>query len=249
MVGDVVLKSVADIIKGVLRKSDSVIRFGGEEFLILLPETSAVPAAKVAENIRIILEKHIHQLAGQITVSCGVSERMKDEKFPYWYLRLDDALYKAKRSGRNRVVVAEDKDSSAFGANNLAWKPEWESGNKDIDGQHKNILKLGNKLIGMSISEVADSEEMVRTFDMLLQDICVHFNYEEKMLADLGYMEYEKHANIHKELVVKAKYLKEKYLLAEVKPTELFSFIVSDIIVGHMLTDDVKFFSLMDKNE
>jgi len=244
MVGDIVLKSIADIVKGIVRKSDSFIRLGGEEFLILLPETDEVSATKVAENIRSIMEKHVHPLVGFVTVSCGVSERMQGEKFPYWYLRLDDALYTAKRGGRNKVVVTSDKDLSTFDANSLSWKHEWESGNKEIDEQHKNILEIGNKLIRLSISE-ANNEEIVGYFDILLEDISMHFNYEEKMLADLSYMQYEEHTNIHKELIVKAKYLREQYLSGEVKPTDLFSFIVSDIILGHMLSEDVKFFSLL----
>ncbi len=244
MVGDIVLKSIADITKRNVRKSDSIIRIGGEEFLILLPETDVVAAAKVAENIRIVMENHVHPLVGHVTVSCGVSERMPHEKFSYWYLRLDEALYKAKRGGRNKVVVTEDKVSETFDASNLAWKNEWESGNKEIDDQHKNILKLGDKLIAMSISD-ADNKEIVRYFDLLLEDISIHFNYEEKILADLGYPQYEEHSNIHKELVVKAKYLRDQYLSGEIKPTDLFSFIVSDIILGHMLSEDVKFFPLL----
>jgi len=244
MVGDIILKSIADITTRNVRKSDSVIRIGGEEFLILLPETDGAAAAKVAENIRIVMENYVHPLVGYVTVSCGVGERLQYEKFSYWYLRLDEALYKAKRGGRNKVVIAEDKVSETFDASNLAWKNEWESGNKEIDDQHKNILKLGDKLIAMSISE-ADNEEIVRYFDMLLEDISIHFNYEEKLLADLGYMQYEEHADIHKELIVKAKYLRNQYLSGEIKPTDLFSFIVSDIILGHMLTEDVKFFSLL----
>ena len=134
--------------------------------------------------------------------------------------------------------------SSDLDANNLVWKNEWESGNKEIDDQHKNILKLGDKLIAMSISD-ADNKEIVRYFDLLLEDISIHFNYEEKILADLGYPQYEEHSNIHKELVVKAKYLRDQYLSGEIKPTDLFSFIVSDIILGHMLSEDVKFFPLL----
>ena len=130
----------------------------------------------------------------------------------------------------------------------VPWKKEWESGNKEIDDQHKNILKLGNKLISMSISD-ANNQEIVGYFDMLLEDISMHFNYEEKMLADLGYMQYEEHTDIHKALITKAKYLRNQYLSGEVKPTDLFSFTVSDIILGHLLSEDVKFFSLLKNNK
>jgi len=119
MVGDIILKSIADITTRNVRKSDSVIRIGGEEFLILLPETDGAAAAKVAENIRIVMENYVHPLVGYVTVSCGVGERLQYEKFSYWYLRLDEALYKAKRGGRNKVVIAENKVSETFDANNL----------------------------------------------------------------------------------------------------------------------------------
>ena len=65
------------------------------------------------------MENYVHPLVGYVTVSCGVGERLQYEKFSYWYLRLDEALYKAKRGGRNKVVIAENKVSETFDANNL----------------------------------------------------------------------------------------------------------------------------------
>ena len=104
--GDIVLKQTASIAKSLIRTSDTLIRFGGEEFLILMPHTNSEGAVSVAEKIRMILEKNIHPGIGAVTASFGISERNKDESFNSWYSRADRALYNAKESGRNRVVTS-----------------------------------------------------------------------------------------------------------------------------------------------
>ncbi len=105
--GDIVLKQTANIAKSLIRTSDTLIRFGGEEFLILMPHTNSGGAASVSEKIRQVLEKNIHPGIGAVTASFGISERKKDESFTSWYSRADRALYNAKESGRNRVITAE----------------------------------------------------------------------------------------------------------------------------------------------
>ncbi len=105
--GDIVLKQTANIARSLIRNSDILIRFGGEEFLILMPHTTSEGAASVAEKIRMILEKNIHPGIGAVTASFGISERRKDESFNSWYSRGDQALYKAKESGRNRVETVK----------------------------------------------------------------------------------------------------------------------------------------------
>jgi len=248
LVGDIVLKSIAGIVGGLVRKTDSVIRLGGEEFLIVLPETDVVAAVKVAEKIRNVLEEHLHPIAGKVTVSFGVSERMLNEIFPRWYDRTDAALYQAKKAGRNRVVAASNKYSSDFAPIKLEWNSEWESGNREIDAQHRKLLLLGNKLIDMSISKVTN-DLMIKNLDLLVEEVTAHFAHEEQILAKLDYPQYEVHANIHKGLIVKAKYLKETYSAGEVKPADLFSFIVSELVLEHMLIEDVKFFSFLKNKE
>ncbi|HPF07571.1 MAG TPA: GGDEF domain-containing protein [Spirochaetota bacterium] len=105
--GDAVLKQTANIARSLIRNSDILIRFGGEEFLILMPHTSSEGAVLVSEKIRMVLEKNIHPGVGAVTASFGISEKRKDESFNSWYSRADQALYNAKESGRNRVITAE----------------------------------------------------------------------------------------------------------------------------------------------
>ena len=107
-VGDQVLKLVAERIRKNIRSSDSLIRLGGEEFIIFAPETNITEAALLAEKIRKVLAETNHPTAGKVTVSLGVAEHIQPESFNQWYIRTDAALYEAKNSGRNRVVQAKN---------------------------------------------------------------------------------------------------------------------------------------------
>lgn len=108
--GDLVLQQVAAQCSELVRKEDCVGRFGGEEFVILLPETDQENAWKTAERIRHTIELlEIISADGnriKITCSIGVTEKKKDDdSFDLMLSRADTALYGAKNSGRNSVIV------------------------------------------------------------------------------------------------------------------------------------------------
>jgi two-component system, cell cycle response regulator len=109
--GDVVLKEVAKIIKNSIRNLDTVGRYGGEEFIAILPSASKEAAFSIAERIRINIEQKIFNLDGQevrITISIGsatfIREENKYQTLEEWIQSTDKALYKAKNNGRNLVV-------------------------------------------------------------------------------------------------------------------------------------------------
>jgi diguanylate cyclase (GGDEF)-like protein len=110
LLGDEVLRGVAAILRQQLRKLDVVCRYGGEEFAIILPETSGENAATVAEKLRRQVENHYFPgVPRPVTISCGVAD------YPLLGMArdavmaaADAALFAAKRTGRNRVVAAGD---------------------------------------------------------------------------------------------------------------------------------------------
>ncbi|WP_374723266.1 GGDEF domain-containing protein [Calidifontibacillus erzurumensis] len=107
-VGDYILCEAAKILSNTIRESDILARLGGEEFIILLPNTSIIEAKQIAENIRHMIETHLFQSAGQIiniTVSIGISKG--SGSFQNSYHLADTALYYAKRDGRNNVKLVE----------------------------------------------------------------------------------------------------------------------------------------------
>ena len=108
--GDAVLTQLAKVLINTVRQADMVIRFGGEEFLILLMDCERDRAAEMAERIREAVEKYKFQIHGTVikkTTSIGVAEFPSFESKGIWEcIKYSDvALYRAKESGRNKVVV------------------------------------------------------------------------------------------------------------------------------------------------
>lgn len=115
MVGDRVLRDVGSIIKNGLREIDIPCRYGGEEFAVLLPETNCLGAIVVAERLRKIVERDSFEVGGGVTIkltlSIGVASFPDDANLPDFLLaKADKMLYKAKREGRNRTIVAKRPD-------------------------------------------------------------------------------------------------------------------------------------------
>jgi diguanylate cyclase (GGDEF)-like protein len=102
--GDNVLKEIVSLVAKRSRKLDLLFRIGGEEFMLLLPDTQEPAAAVVAEQLRASVAE-LPPLDGlQVTVSIGISELRPGESRDSWMKHADDALYAAKKAGRNRVV-------------------------------------------------------------------------------------------------------------------------------------------------
>jgi len=107
-VGDRVLQELAVLLRRQLRSTDWLVRWGGEEFLVLLPSVRGDHVAALAEGLRNAVESHAFEpgVPAPVTVSVGVALRGPGEDFDALFKRADAALYEAKRAGRNRVVVA-----------------------------------------------------------------------------------------------------------------------------------------------
>jgi len=101
--GDMVLKSVADTVKGRIRKTDYFARWGGEEFTILLPETSLNNAVNLAEELRKRISAMELEGVDKVTASFGVTEYRDTDTIDIVLLRVDSMLYEAKGAGRNCV--------------------------------------------------------------------------------------------------------------------------------------------------
>ena len=112
--GDFVLKSVSSRISSLIRNVDCLVRYGGEEFCCLLPETDIQGATMVAERFRKAIMEQEHDFNGsimRITVSLGVTESDKGaESLRSLLKKVDEALYMAKREGRNRVVAIRARE-------------------------------------------------------------------------------------------------------------------------------------------
>ncbi|MFI9654234.1 GGDEF domain-containing protein [Guyparkeria sp. GHLCS8-2] len=105
-VGDRVLVELTKRLAGEMREPDFLARWGGEEFVALLPETGPSEAARVAERLRRRIEVEPFPDVGPLTISLGLTNFRSGDTSNTLLTRVDAALYEAKRTGRNRVVVS-----------------------------------------------------------------------------------------------------------------------------------------------
>jgi diguanylate cyclase (GGDEF)-like protein len=110
-VGDEVLRECVECSNHALRGTDMLFRFGGEEFVILLPGVDTTGAALAAERLRNIIEKHVfssRQGTVPVTISAGTASLTMTENAKMILERADKALYSAKHAGRNQIISSED---------------------------------------------------------------------------------------------------------------------------------------------
>jgi diguanylate cyclase (GGDEF)-like protein len=106
-VGDTAIKGLVDVISQRIRRVDTLCRFGGEEFVLLLSETGLEDAEKVANKLRAAVEGERILPEGSLTISVGVAGLTGAGDLDQWLNMADTAMYLAKKNGRNRVEVAE----------------------------------------------------------------------------------------------------------------------------------------------
>ena len=104
-IGDKVLKRVTDAVSKIIRSYDIFARWGGEEFVVLMPNTTEAEAVLAAEKIRKAVEDIIHPDIEKITISIGIAIWEVDDDVDQIFVKADKALYTAKNQGRNRVIV------------------------------------------------------------------------------------------------------------------------------------------------
>lgn len=240
-VGDQVLTLTAKVIGQCIRKSDILARWGGEEFAILMPNTTQYGAQLVSEKIRKTLEKTNHPMAGMVTASFGVAERHKGEIFEDVFKRADQALFSAKEQGRNRVVCSEELISRPEAIVKLVWKSGFESGNALIDAQHKKLFELANGFMELMLSPDSVALEKIQ-FEQMLLHIIEHFKDEEQQMIESGYPEFLEHKRKHQILINEALALKDQFDEEKINTTAIFTFLIEAVILGHLLKEDVRMF-------
>jgi diguanylate cyclase (GGDEF)-like protein/PAS domain S-box-containing protein/hemerythrin-like metal-binding protein len=250
--GDVVLKKMANTCKNTLRSLDVFGRLGGEEFGALLINTDAEVGRIIAERLRLNIEKlHVQTDAGEIhfTVSIGLVAFIGDFGTIEFRLRqADEALYKAKAAGRNRVEAApnvEELDDTfeciQSGLVHVTWDTSYECGNATIDAQHRRLFEISNVLLS---AVIGGKSKMVckQMIEDLLSATIQHFRSEYEIIRSAGYPSADDHSKIHNDLVTSMHLLARQFDSGELEVGKLINFLAVDVISKHMLQEDKKFF-------
>ena len=248
--GDVVLVGTAQCIREQLRASDSLVRWGGEEFLVMAPATRLEGAMGLAEKLRAALAARDFPGVGQVTMSLGVAEYVLGEGLREWIDRADQALYQAKAGGRNQVQAAPSPEPAEGDASlsrslfEVVWEESYESGNAIIDTQHKKLFRLASALMSV-ITEDRPLEDVALSLETLLAQTAQHFHDEEALLREAHFPDLTHHAGIHASLLAKARKLQEDVDAKQLDVGKLTTFLALDLVKGHILQEDRSYFSLV----
>ena len=253
--GDDVLVILAQVIQSTLRVTDSLTRWGGDEFVVLSPETSLPAMVFLAERLREKVSGTIFSHAKTTTISIGAAECLRDETWEAWFHRADQALYRAKASGRNQVQCSCEASSGARtgistpkGFTDLVWHPGYECGHRFLDNQHRALFLSVNALL-QAIFDSHPSEEIEALAERLISEAAQHFNDEESILADVGFSGLNEHASEHARLIECASQLASQLHTGLAHVGELFLFLAHDVVAKHMLIDDSVFFPLIQSKQ
>jgi diguanylate cyclase (GGDEF)-like protein/hemerythrin-like metal-binding protein len=248
-VGDVVLAGTTAAFLPLLRASDLLARWGGEEFLILAPGTDLEGATRLAERLRVELAQTAFPSAEPMTLSAGVAEYHDQEFLDGWVARVDAALYRAKAEGRNRVVADETPSPRATlqnaGLLELIWEEAYCSGHKLIDSQHIYLFDLSNALLSALLGGQPPSVAEAR-LDSLLTHTEKHFHDEEALLRKAGYSDLDHHRAEHARLLATARHIQGELKAGKVDFGGLVTFLVTDLVKGHFLSEDRNYFAQMN---
>lgn len=251
-VGDEVLKIMAMTCQKTFREIDIFGRLGGEEFGAFLINTDSKMAGLIAERVRKNVQNCVADTAkGPIHFSVSIGVATFTGGLQSLTARLqtaDQALYKAKESGRNRVEVVHDIAPPSDLAHGLqasfahfTWSHEYESGNATIDSQHKMLFKLGDSMLSAMIAD-QPKQDIASIATELSTHVVNHFKDEDAIFRTAGYPLADEHSRIHNTLVHGMKGLLERFEVGTLSVGELFSFLALDVVSGHLLTEDRKFF-------
>lgn len=262
--GDEALVELAQVVLDCTRESDSVARWGGEEFTVLMPFTGLVAAASVAEKIKEKVAQHPFKNGLKLTVSIGVAEwQLHDESVDSLVSRADDALYQAKETGRNRIILAppacpvSNSSGGTKPAVRLHWRKKYESGDKDVDLQHMVIFNMAQKALYLARAPQLDEmdgavfKEAVNLTDEMIAQTCAHCDFEENLLSGLNWQNLDSHRADHQRLIARAKDLRQA-VVGSTAPDQLrvlINFLAIEVIVNHMLQSDSTYFPLIKEKQ
>jgi diguanylate cyclase (GGDEF)-like protein/hemerythrin-like metal-binding protein len=243
-VGDQVLAKLATAVQPTLRATDSLARWGGEEFVVLCPNTTLSTVAVLGERLRARVATTVFSVVEDVTVSVGVAECMNGEAWEGCFKRADAALHRANAGGGNQVQVAPETSlRDGVGENvaanfvRLSWRTAYECGHSVIDEQHRGLFNDANMLLGAVLSR-RPLVEVAALVDMLIDHVVQHFNDEEMIIIAAGYPGAAQHAASHRTLVDKAVELANSFYVGSVVIGELFKFLAHDVVARHLLGED-----------
>lgn len=243
LAGDEVLRGFGRLLHTDIRATDVPGRWGGEEFIVVLPSSTFFDAVSLAEHIRERLISLHFSFGAVITASIGVAASRPNDSVDDWIKRADQALYRAKVDGRNQVMVEDLSGSidnylcSASRTLHLQWSKSYECGFAEIDQQHRNLFAKANELLQMNGKD-ASKENIAVVIKELIEETVAHFKYEEIILEEISHPDASMHALSHRRLLDKTNILLDKLQRGGADLGALLNFMIYELTAQHIMIDD-----------
>ena len=256
--GDAVLVELARAVLACTRESDTLTRWGGEEFALLMPYATLATASEAAEKIRHAVEAHRFAQGLRVTISIGVGEwQIAEESIDMLLSRVDEVLYQAKHEGRNRIVRSSAAPvlAGALPATGqlprLIWRSRYATGDDEIDRQHKRLFDVARQLAALPPKLAAPDDAgriaALTQVDRFLSEVQDHFAFEEGKLAALDWSGLAKHRAEHQRLLACA-FDQRRRLADDATPEralQLIGCLMVDLVTNHMLRSDRDYVALL----
>jgi len=259
--GDWLLQSAARRMSECLRPYDTAARTGGDEFVILLPDLhSTDEALAVGERLRLSMQSPFvtpDSRRLQVSSSIGVAIYPDHARTGRDLLRVgDEAMYRAKKNGRNNVVMLAPQAPRSFTPIHTAksaslvrlnWSPAYCSGDPHIDAEHRELFRLANALLEKAAQPDSNQAQTEEAYGLLISHIARHFHEEEDQMRAWHFPQLQEHAKLHRQLLRRAEELGQNVDRGTLPFGEFVEFIAVDVVAKHMLKYDREYFSAAAK--
>jgi len=203
-VGDQVLVRTAKLLSSCVRESDTVARWGGEEFAVIAPMTAEEGAARLAEKLRSIMAATHLGPKDAVTASFGVAELRADDTVETLLERADAALYRAKQAGRNRVCLAGQEPGTGIapppvkpneGDDAPKERAYASTGFGPVDVEHEALSLALDAFVGKVHSGKPDA--VATALAGVIRGVTDHFDHEEALMERFSYPLRAQHEEAH----------------------------------------------------
>jgi len=243
--GDDVLKAVADVLGGFVRETDLVGRWGGEEFVVILPGTGVDDATLIAERLRHDIAAIDPAVGRGITVTIGVSLCISSDDWQTWFDRADAALYRAKAAGKNRSFFQLPIDREE-GLARIRWTNALMTDIPELDADHRRIVDQANDLLRL-VNGNYGKEEILSALVAIEATTLDHFIREEKLIGELRPDLFVTHCGEHRALTERLRFLQGRFQADALPLDSLVQFIVFEMCGHHMAGEDREAFRAQEQ--
>lgn len=240
--GDTILCLVADVCGQSIRETDILGRWGGEEFIIILPGAGVDESLQVAERVRVAINTLETGLDRRVSISIGLSLGLSSDDWHQWFERADAALYRAKSSGKN-CSFFDISLQQENGISQISWNPADILGIPAVDEDHRNLIVMANDFLTFSVTNYDKRQAYARLKQIELK-IQQHSRREEALLQELVPDGGALHREMHRLLENRMRFLMEKFRHDQIPLHAVVQFVVFELCAQHIALHDKEAFSV-----